>query len=156
MHFCVSLLTSGLTHSRPRSRWPRTAYISVLAQSHRSMPPSLWRHRRARVIAHHTSPLYLLLLLLLIHPSVPSLPPLSLSFPCHRVHCVNVAFTVKYSRCLYSFLSSRPPSAFFHFFLFSLLEGGSQCECCIVIQTRFLSLPPLLLLYLIFLKKNIV
>lgn len=123
MHFCVSLLTSGLTHSRPRSRWPRTAYISVLAQSHRSMPPSLWRHRRARVIAHHTSPLYLLLLLL-IHPSVPSLPPLSLSFPCHRVHCVNVAFTVKYSRCLYSFLSSLPPSAFFTSSCFPCSRGG--------------------------------
>lgn len=155
MHFCVSLLTSGLTHSRPRSRWPRTAYISVLAQSHRSMPPSLWRHRRARVIAHHTSPLYLLLLLL-VHPSVPSLPPPFSLFPLPQgALCECSIYSEIFSLPLFLSLIS-PSICFFHFFLFSLLEGGSQCECCIVIQTRFLSLPPLLLLYLIFLKKNIV
>lgn len=58
-------------------------------------------------------------------PSICALPPpLSLSFPCHRVHCVNVAFTVKYSRCLYSFLSSRPPSAFFTSSCFPCSRGG--------------------------------
>lgn len=57
-----------------------------------------------------------------IHPSVPS--PLPPSFPCHRVHCANAAFTAEYSRCLYSFLSSLPPSASFTSFFPPCLRGG--------------------------------
>lgn len=87
-----------------------------------------------------------------IHPSVPS--PLPPSFPCHRVHCANAAFTAEYSRCLYSFLSSLPPSASFTSFS-PLPKGGSQCERCTVIQAHFLSLasPPFSPPH--FLKENV-
>lgn len=66
-----------------------------------SVPASLWRHRGARVSAHHTSALHLLLLL--THPSICALcPPHPPSFP-----CVEAAFTAQHSRLFLHLFPSR-------------------------------------------------
>lgn len=108
---------------------PRTAHSSLLAPTRWSVPPSSWRHRRARVTAHHTLPLYLLL----THPSIcaPSPHP---RLPCHRAQRVNAAFTVKCSSFLYSFLLSLCPSAPF---TAPPALGGWPCEWRTVVKSHF-------------------
>lgn len=54
------------------------SHLFSLGQSSWSVPLCLWRHKRARVTAHHTSTLFLVLIL--IHPSIWTLHPSSLSF----------------------------------------------------------------------------
>lgn len=63
------------------------------------MPASLWSHRGARVSAHHTSALHLLL----THPSICALcPPHPPTFP-----CVEAAFTAQRSRLFLHLFPSR-------------------------------------------------
>lgn len=140
---CISVCTLWPLpcHSQPQSRWPRTAYISLLAQSHWSVLLSLWRHQRARVTAHHTSPSYLHLLL--NHPSVPSCLSPSLATGC----------AVWMQHLLKNILAASTHSPHFLLHLLSPLLPvlpawrGTQCECCTVIRTHFLSLPPVSLIF---------
>lgn len=133
LYATLSLL-ADLGSCQTQSQWQWTVYISVLTQCFSSL-----RCPSARVTAHHTSPLYLLL----IHSSAtPSLPLHCALFRLRQGLPRECIIHSEMLSCLWSFLSSPSPSAFLSSPCFPCLRRGLQCESCRVMQTCFLHCPP--------------